>query len=177
MRVEFVQLSTVSPERLARWQNWLAADKRSRIARLPGDKRLQSLCGDGLAREMLGELLQIAPEKIEFTMTKKGKPLVDGAFFSISHSGDLVGCAVDLRPVGLDIEQIRPVPPHLGRALQAEWQTPKEFWRAWAVREAAVKCRGDGLGTWRSVQISDGRCLFPEVTEGYAAAVFQEQIG
>ena len=45
------------------------------------------------------------PLPIEFT--EQGKPyLPDGPFFSLSHSGDLIACAVDYENIGVDIERI-----------------------------------------------------------------------
>lgn len=35
-----------------------------------------------------------------------GKPLCDGCFISISHSGDWVGLAIAVNPVGIDIEGV-----------------------------------------------------------------------
>ena len=57
MDVRFLDVNTVPPEQLALWERWLAADKRRRLERLPEKARLLSLCGDGLAREMLARKL------------------------------------------------------------------------------------------------------------------------
>lgn len=48
---------------------------------------------------------------ISFGIKKHGKPYVKGlpVEFNISHSGDMVVCAVDDKSVGIDIEQIRPI--------------------------------------------------------------------
>ena len=107
MEVRFLDVQTVSAEQLALWESWLAPEKRQRLERMDSQKRLQSLCADALARQILAEMLHVAPQEIAFTYTENGKPLVNGAYFSISHSGDLVGCAVAEYPVGLDLEQIR----------------------------------------------------------------------
>ena len=173
MDVRFLDVNTVPPEQLALWERWLAADKRRRLERLPEKARLLSLCGDGLAREMLARKLGIAPEELTFTYTASGKPLTQGAYFSISHSGTLVGCVVSDGEVGLDVEYIRDVPQRLGRALDG-WQTPEDFWHLWTRREAAIKCRGGTLGQWRR---EDGEGLSfacPVVPQGYAAAVCEK---
>ena len=174
MNVRFLDVNTVPPERLALWESWLAADKRQRMDRLPEKSRLQSLCGDGLAREMLAEVLSLAPQEIAFTYTENGKPLTDGAFFSVSHSGDVVACAVSDREVGLDLERIRPVPTRLGRALEG-WQTPEEFWRMWVCREAAIKCRGGTLARWRREDATDLVFSDPAAPEGYVAAICEKK--
>ena len=174
MEARFLNITTVSAERLARWESWLTPEKRQRIDRLPPKQRLLSVCGDGLAREMLSEMLGITPAAIVFTRSEKGKPLTEGAFFSISHSGSLVACAVSDYPVGLDIERIRPVPARLGRALQP-WERTADFWQLWTRREAALKCRGDGLGAWR--HSGEEGVTFSAITAplGYVAAVCEEK--
>ena len=127
-----------------------------------------------VAREMLAEVLSLAPQEIAFTCTENGKPLTDGAFFSVSHSGDVVACAVSDREVGLDLERIRPVPTRLGRALEG-WQTPEEFWRMWVCREAAIKCRGGTLARWRREDAADLVFSDPAAPEGYVAAICEKK--
>ena len=171
MEVRFLDVNTAAPEQLARWEQWLAPEKRQRIDRLPPKQRLQSVCGDGLAREMLAEMLGIAPAAIAFTEKENGKPVTDGAFFSISHSGSLVACAVSDCPVGLDIERIRPVPPRLSRFLEEE--QPENFWQLWTRREAALKCRGDGLGAWKRSG-EEGLTFTHPVYPAYAVSICEE---
>ena len=80
MEVRFLEITSVQPEHLALWESWLAPEKRQRIDRLPERKRLLSLCGDGLAREMLSEKLGISAEEISFDLSEcKG---LDGHTFS-----------------------------------------------------------------------------------------------
>ena len=175
MVVRFLDVNTVTPDRLSRWESWLAAEKRQRIDRLPEKARLLSLCADGLAREMLAQKLGLAPQEIAFTYTKNGKPQTCGAFFSVSHSGDVVGCVVSDREVGLDIERIRPVPTRLGRALEGKWQTEEEFWLLWTRREAVLKCRG---GTWREWRREEAETFFVTclvAPDGYVAAVCEKK--
>lgn len=174
MDVRFLDVNTVSPEQLALWESWLTAGKRQRISRLPEKRRLLSLCGDGLAREALGEALCLAPEDVVITEGENGKPLTAGVFFSISHSGDVVGCAVSDREVGLDLEQIRPVPARLGRALE-RWQTPEEFWRIWVCREAAIKCCGGKLAQWRREPLEGLVFRHPVAPEGYVAVICEKE--
>ena len=173
MDVRFVKVTGVTPERLALWESWLSPEKRERLARLPEKGRLLSLCGDGLAREMLGEKLGISPELVTFSYTENGKPLTQGAFFSVSHSGDTVACAVSDVPVGVDVEKLRPVPPRMGAALAEYWNTQEEFWQYWTAREAALKCHGGRLWDWKKAEIFDGCITRPDLP-GYAVAVYEE---
>ena len=174
MEVRFLDVRTVPLETLARWEQWLDGEKRQRIDRLRADKRLLSLCGDGLAREMLAQTLGCTPAEIRFTYSETGKPLTDGAFFSVSHSGDLVACAVSNREIGLDLEKIRPVPARLARALDCE-EAAEDFWRRWTRLEAALKCRGETLGTWKRSR-EEGLCfLAADAPEGYVVSVCEKE--
>ena len=85
MVVRFLDVNTVTPEELSLWEIWLAPEKRQRIDRLPEKARLLSLCADGLAREMLAEKGNLAPQEITFTYTENDKPLTQDTFFSVSH--------------------------------------------------------------------------------------------
>jgi len=173
MEVRFLEVASVQPERLALWESWLAPEKRQRLSRLPERGRLLSLCGDGLAREMLGEKLGKAAGSVKFSYTKNGKPLSEGAYFSVSHSGGTVVCVVAETPIGVDVEQIRPVPPHLGEALAGSWTTEEEFWKLWTTREAIIKCRGGRLWDWKTVRETQGRIIHPEYP-GYAVTICEE---
>ena len=175
MNVRFWNVNTVTPEQLALWESWLTEDKRQRLGRLPEKKRKLSLCGDALAREMLGEVLHLAPQAVTITESADGKPLTDGAFFSISHSGDVAACAVSDREVGLDMERIRPVPARLGRALEGKWQTEEEFWLLWTRREAVLKCRGGTWREWRREEVEAFSVTCPVAPDGYVAAVCEKK--
>lgn len=175
MVVRFLDVNTVTPEELSLWESWLAAEKRQRIDRLPEKARLLSLCADGLAREMLAQKLGLAPQEIAFTYSENGKPQTCGAFFSVSHSGDIVGCAVSDREVGLDVERIRAVPRRLGRKLAGQWQTEDDFWQLWTRREAAIKCRGGVWGEWKREQDDVFFFTYPDVPEGYTATIAEKK--
>ena len=177
MEVRFLDWQAVSDEQLTLWEGWLSPEKRQRLEKLPPEKRLASLCGDALARQMLSQTLGIAPQNISFTYAKNGKPLMDGAYFSISHSGDLVGCVVSERPVGLDVERIRTAPTRLRREMDCEGKSDAEFFRLWTKREALIKCCGKTVANWRSVAAQQENYTFsvPEVPEGYCACICQEK--
>ena len=152
MVVRFLDVKAVSRDRLALWEGWLAAEKRQRIDRLPEQNRLNSLCADGLVREMLGEYLGCVPEEVVFTYAETGKPLTAGACFSVSHSDTLVG-----------------------RAWAGEWQSEVDFWQRWTCREAAIKCRGERLGAWKRDR-EEGLTFFPlAAPDGFVAALCEEK--
>lgn len=94
--------------------------------------------------------------------------------FSLSHSGGYAACAVSARPVGVDLEEIRPLRPALLGILSEEeraWMgdDAARFAQLWTAKEAMLKCRGAALGRLRHLPLAmtpDGpaaqqaRCAF-----------------
>ncbi len=80
-----------------------------------------------------------------------GRPVVDGygLHLSVTHSGERVGVAVAGVPVGLDVEQVRPVRvAELARMALGPGERAVDadgFFRYWTRKESAVKATGDGL--------------------------------
>ena len=68
----------------------------------------RKLClGAGLLQKYVFEKNNIS-EKGIYT-TQKGKPMCDGLFFNMAHSGNYVICATGLYDIGCDIEHIEKI--------------------------------------------------------------------
>lgn len=128
----------------------LAAEPPARLERLArlrrAEQRDQTLCAWLLlrtaAREDLG--LRTLPP---IARTDRGKPCFpDGSGFSfnLSHTGGAVMAGISDRPIGVDIERIRPPGRHLLERLGPDL-TPEEFFARWVRREARAKCGGEGV--------------------------------
>jgi 4'-phosphopantetheinyl transferase len=140
------------------------------IARAAGfqleQTRLRFVVVRGLLRQILARALTAAPAQLEFAYGAHGKPALGGRHtgagleFSVSHSGDyaLIGLAMR-RAIGVDIEQLRPMPDFAGmaagyfsdaemRALDtfAETERLRAFFRCWTRKEAFMKATGEGMG-------------------------------
>ena len=92
---------------------------------------------------------------IEILRGEHGKPYVEGNpwHFNISHSGEYLVMVFDKLPVGIDIQEMRPVrkpeliakrfsEPERAYALSGGAEA---FYRVWCRKEAYAKCVGSGL--------------------------------
>lgn len=92
-----------------------------------------------------------------FIYGEHGKPALvsyPDIHFSLSHCREVAACVVDRRPVGIDVETIRPFKERLmqytmndsevERIRQAE-RPDVEFIRLWTMKEAVLKLTGEGI--------------------------------
>ena len=140
----------------------LPADERERATSLTPVASRRFVVARGILRQLLSGFTGTAPEKLEFSYGRSGKPaLVDrhDIQFNVSHSAELglFAFAPD-RPVGVDVENERPVRRLLDVAqrfmsedeMRALADTPAEernsaFLKSWVIREACLKAEGKGV--------------------------------
>lgn len=96
-------------------------------------------------------------ENVEFGYEKGGKPYIKGhetIHFNLSHSRTAVACAIHNKPVGIDIETVRPFKDSLARHVLSQSEYEKatvsadpayEFTRLWTMKESLLKLIGCGL--------------------------------
>jgi phosphopantetheinyl transferase len=143
------------PARLA----LLGPDERERAGGFVHERdRTRFIVAHSLVRSVLGRCTGRSAASLRFTAGPRGKPeLVDarGWHFNLSHSGPLAALAVcEGRAIGIDIEDIRAVPPDGVR----EYET-------WVMKEAWVKATGEGLQALE--RFSPTSCARQQL-EGYA---------
>ena len=81
-----------------------------------------------------------------------------GIYFSISHSGEYVLCAVDESPVGADIQIIRPETEKLIRRICSEIELEKaDFFTLWCLKESFIKLIGRRDRPYKEIEfLQDG---------------------
>lgn len=162
-------IRNLTDEEYAYWYSLMNVDKRHRVDRFRViDDKKRTVSGEMLARKAIAEWSGVEPESITFAIGEYGKPYaVDlNVEFNISHSGDMVVCAVDDKPVGIDIEQIRPIDLSVAKRVCTEEEllyifghkptvadfiyTEDEdiltrFFEVWTKQEATEKFVGTGI--------------------------------
>ena len=108
------------------------------------------LCANGTEHDCAYKLLAMALRK-EFGIKSMpmiawetgGKPFFPGIrdlYFNISHSHGAVVVALHDKPVGVDVEKLRPAPKRLSAGMD-----DRDFFRRWTKMEATVKKRGGSI--------------------------------
>ena len=155
--------ATVMPRLLA----LLTAEERSALARnAKPEMRDRAIVSRAVLRLLLAQHLARAPALLEITTETQGKPVMrndDGRgraiAFNVSHTEDLLLFGFARAPVGVDIEQIAPIPDldafarlvlsPRERAACAELSAEGRLdhvYRVWVAKEALAKRSGEGLG-------------------------------
>ena len=154
MRVLFAESADLADAVLVEWTDGLWPQKRTRVEhlRFQKDKRLV-LTAHRLLCYALKDEFGIAPLAGDWGIGEYGKPYLknEGVHFNISHSGNMAMCAIHTKPVGTDIERIRPVGSGLAERIMSEEEQKaygrvldKErlFYRIWTLKEAFIKYKG-----------------------------------
>lgn len=171
MKWYYLDIDTLEAEDYAGIYALLSGEEQARVDRFRrDDDRKRTLAGQLLARRALGLACGTAPQAIPIEKTADGKPYAPGLAveFSVSHCGKLAVCAVDDRPVGIDVEMLRPVNLRIARKVCSPEELcylfgsasapPEEdvteepavilrFFRLWTGKEAIAKREGKGVGS------------------------------
>lgn len=147
---------------------WMSESECARVRSThAATRRAQFIAGRWLARVLLSEAMGGSWHDWTLTAEDDAPPRVSGpatapafpsATLSLSHSGDLVACALGMAPLGIDVEACTPrkgldalydavTTADERRALAAHLGTDtlQCFLHAWTLKEAGLKREGDGL--------------------------------
>lgn len=144
------------------WEHFLSSEEidRAEYYQFAAD-RLRFAARRGILRRLLGWYTGLDPAEIIYQVNPFGKlSLIKQTLaFNLSHSQDRIVFAFTLeKTVGVDIEQVRPL-PHFSRMAEY-WFSLEEraslsalppalqlesFYHIWTQKEAYLKARGEGL--------------------------------
>ena len=161
------------PQVLDQLMQTLSADEQERVGRLRFDHlRCRAIASRGILRSILARYLNCNPEVIKFQYGTQGKPSVDASSlpnleFNLSHSEDLIVCAIALQPIGIDVEFFREmtdcdqlIKRYFSMQEQAMLNTlsveakQQAFFHYWTGKEAMLKAAGLGIGDLKKVELN-----------------------
>ena len=184
MRLYKYDIRSLTNDEYTQWYSLMSEDKQQRVDRFRfADDRKRTVAGEMLARNAIAEWCSVDPKSIKFAIGEHRKPYaVDlDVEFNISHSGDMVVCAVDDYPVGIDIEQIRPIDLSVAKHVCTEDELtylfghrPTEdafvytedmeiltrFFELWTKKEAYGKCIGKSFCDITRCLLNNQRIIF-----------------
>lgn len=108
-------------------------------------------------------------ELTEIYYNKEGKPLLEGIWFSIAHSQNLVACAITLdHSIGLDLEFARALAPKYFKHCftDKEWEKINKdegmdtFYKYWTQKESILKAYGLGLSHLMDIELVNDEKAF-----------------
>ncbi|CAM5489435.1 4'-phosphopantetheinyl transferase family protein [Bacillus safensis] len=164
MKIYTIQLQHLDEidarQQIERLKPFVSSEKRAAAERFRFliDAR-RTLLGEVLVRQTIHDMYDLPMDQIVFETEGNGKPVVrqlPSFHFNLSHSGNWVVCAVDDAPVGIDIEEIKPIDLAIAKRFFSadEYQDllsqPAErqeayFFHLWSMKEAFIKLTGKGL--------------------------------
>ena len=146
-------------------------------------QRLEGQNGHEAGRSLLASLYRAETGQAlpEIAVTPQGKPYFPGSrwHFSISHTENHVFCALSLKNIGIDAEEIRrQIDPRLARRILspselARFDHSREMLlKFWVLKEAYAKLTGRGLGNYLGETNFDTEAV--QIIDGCFVAVLEE---
>lgn len=113
--------------------------------------RKRSLAAGLLIRDFL---LEYDRSWKDIDISDKGRPMIEGIDFNVSHSGSYAIIAISEKKIGCDIEHIKGRDYHVAKRYFSETETAwmeeaeskdEAFYRIWTARESYSKSTGEGI--------------------------------
>ena len=168
---QFINIRNIPDDVYEKYFSLMTDEKKKRVERFRfEDGKKRTVIGEMLARKMICEQCKVDEEKIIFKTDHKGKPYTKSAdiCFNVSHSDELVLCAVNDTTIGVDIEKIREINDSVirhtcnGNELDyvyekgiSRQETLKRFFEIWTFKEACFKYRGTGIDEFLALDYFD----------------------
>lgn len=186
-------LSDIGENEYKRGYDMMSDERKAAVIRYRSEKdKKRTILGELLARKGISIACGTPEQEIRFARTENGKPYALNAdvYFSISHSKDIVVCAVSCSEIGVDAELIRDIDLRITKfactdadMLYVFGENPSEdidkeatdrFFRLWTAKEAYIKYCGTGISCLKHIDFKDieNNCTF--IREGdYMIAIYQ----
>ena len=171
MQYEIININDFSDEEYELGFSLMNQSKQQRVLKYRFDEdKKRSVFGELLARRMIAERLNLDYKSIVFNQDENSKPYAENLDieFNISHSGELVICALGDKKIGVDIEKIRDIDDKVFNVVCTNEELSyindesitkeeklKRFFEIWTFKEAYFKCLGTGITDLKSISFFD----------------------
>lgn len=161
MEIYAVKISDISEEKLNELCLLIDSEKKYKVEKFVNKKdKIRTVIGEILIRTIILKNLESDNKYIRFNKNQYGKPYLKeypNFNFNISHSGDYVLCAIDDKPIGVDVEEVKYIECE---EIAKNFFTKNEFnyiveqdlkfqldrfYEIWTLKESYIKCCGQGL--------------------------------
>jgi 4'-phosphopantetheinyl transferase len=160
MHWSYCDTAAFSSEELHSAYLHLSPSRKAHIDRLrQQEDKLRSLTAELLVQKLLKEHCGVTDAVLH--RNPNGQPYLTGCdlHVTISHSDQMVACALSADPIGIDIERIRPLDFKICRHLCTEEEKAycgedlHRLFEIWTAKEAYFKKQGTGITDLKSVNI------------------------
>lgn len=118
-------------------------------------------------------------DSFETEVGANGKPFLksEKLFFNISHCAEGVAVAIDIAPVGIDVQEIggfnekvakRFFNESENKKINASPDKAKAFTRIWTLKESAIKCEGKSLANLGELSFGDYENFFEKYEKKFS---------
>lgn len=161
MEIYLVKISDIIEHKYNRLCSKIDKSKKLRIYSYINERdKIRTLIGEVLIRSIINKKLNLNNDCIKLEQNKYGKPYLKGYpyfNFNISHSEEYIVCAIDDKPIGIDIESIKPIEyKNIAKSFFSISEYNyistadiciqlSRFYEIWTLKESYIKCCGEGL--------------------------------
>lgn len=142
------------PKEVTEWMEGLPEERKQKILRYKQSKDRKQSLGAGLLLKHV--LYRHGTDMENIRLGEYGKPELDGICFNLSHSQEMVVCAISDKAVGCDIEKMGNAPERIAERFFCENEIKylesfknekkdREFYRLWTMKESYMKMTGEGM--------------------------------
>lgn len=161
VKIYAVKILDIQKEKLDELCLQITPEKKCKIQRFVNkEDKIRTLIGEILIRTIIAKELNFIDRNVIFDKNEHGKPYLKDYLdfnFNISHSGELVVCAIDDKTIGIDIEQVKYI--EYKEIAECFFSTSEfnyimqnyayiqlsKFYEIWTLKESYIKCCGQGL--------------------------------
>jgi 4'-phosphopantetheinyl transferase len=148
----------IGSETVAHLLPFVAKERQDRVRRFyRWEDSLRALFAELMIRNIILKKTDLSNDEISFSTNEYGKPFLNSAdnlYFNLSHSGAWIVCAVDKKPVGIDVEEVAPIDLDISKNyfskdehsdLLSKTDKTGYFFTLWTLKESYIKIVGKGL--------------------------------